>query len=271
MSEEIDVQEQVEKVEKEARLGGWVPKEDFRDGDHWVDAETFVRRGKEINPILRKNNEGLLKKLEEAKAEIAEVRQVAKEFEKFQKDNADKRVAELARQIEELKTRKKEAITLGDGDSVVALDDAIDVIKEEQAEAKKIPEKEVVTKPAPITLDPIITGWMEDNTWFTNDEKYTRIADAIGMSINQNFPDLKGKAFFDKLDLELEEVLPVKYQKSSKGSPVEGGSQRNLRSSSTNKHTYENLPAEDKAHCDRFIKQGLIKTREDYCKEYDWS
>lgn len=78
-------QEQLAAVEKEARLLGWVPKEDFRDGDHWVDAETFVKRGKEINPILRKNNEILLKKLDAANAEVAEVKKVAKEFEKFQK------------------------------------------------------------------------------------------------------------------------------------------------------------------------------------------
>ena len=84
MSEEDKVEQTPEQIstEKEARVLGWVPKDDFRDGDHWVDADTFVRRGKEINHIIRKNNETLLKKLDEANREIAEVKKVAKEFAK---------------------------------------------------------------------------------------------------------------------------------------------------------------------------------------------
>ena len=67
MSEEqiVEKTEQQIQVEKEARTLGWVPQSEYRDGDHFVDAETFVKRGKEINPILRKNNEILLRKLAE--------------------------------------------------------------------------------------------------------------------------------------------------------------------------------------------------------------
>lgn len=274
MSEEQDVQQTEAQIatEKEARILGWVPKEEFRDGDHWVDAEAFVKRGKEINPILRKNNETLLKKLAEANNEIAEVKRVAKEFEKFQKENADKKVKVLQAELSDLKEKKKAAVTDGNGEAVVALDDAIDAIKEQQLEAKKVIEK-VETKPVvhvPATLDPVITKWMEDNTWFTIDEKYTRIADAIGVSINQNYPTLTGKAFFDQLDKELEEVLPAKHKKTTRTSPVEGGTQNN-RQINSSKHSYENLPTEAKAACDRFIKTGMVKNREVYVAEYDWS
>ena len=73
MSEEKEVQQQEtsadqeaqavnEQTQKEARLFGWVPNEEFRGSeDDWVDAEVFVKRGKEINPILRKNYELLMK------------------------------------------------------------------------------------------------------------------------------------------------------------------------------------------------------------------
>jgi len=40
----------------------------------------FVKRGKEINPILRKNNEKLMQKLNERDAEIADIRKTAEEF-----------------------------------------------------------------------------------------------------------------------------------------------------------------------------------------------
>jgi len=74
--QEVDNQTGNENLEREARVFGWVPKEEFRGSDtDWVDAEVFVKRGKEINPILRKNNELLLKKLDEKGKEIDTKRQ----------------------------------------------------------------------------------------------------------------------------------------------------------------------------------------------------
>ena len=35
------------------------------------------------------------------------------------------------------------------------------------------------------------------------------------------------------------------------------------------KKSYENLPSEAKAACDKFVKQGLM-TREEYVKEFEW-
>ena len=142
MSEEIQevVQNEAPEVnqhESEARSQGWVPQEEFRGKeDDWVDAETFVRRGKEIMPILRKNNEKLLKELAEAKKAAEEAREAAKEFREFQKELTERKVKELSTQIEQLKQAKREAISSGDGDRVIAIDDAIDDIKEEQRAAK---------------------------------------------------------------------------------------------------------------------------------------
>lgn len=274
MSEEQGNEGQTEAqvgAEKEARLLGWVPKEEFRDGEHWVDAEAFVKRGKEINPILRKNNELLLKKLDEANREIAEVKKVAKEFEKFQKENADRQVTQLETELQTLKEQKKLAITQGDGEQVVAIDEAIDAVKEQQRDAKTVDIPKQEAAKAPVVLDPVITGWMEKNTWFTTDDKYTRIADAIGASIHSGHPGLRGQAFFDLLDIELEEVLPAKYKKQTRTSPVEGSTNGGGTSrSSGGKQSYANLPADAKAACDKFVKQGFM-TREAYVAEYDWN
>lgn len=263
-------EQQVAAVEKEARLMGWVPKEEFRDGEHWVDAETFVKRGKEINPILRKNNETLLKKLEAAEKEVAAVKQAAAEFKAFQKENAERKVKELEKQLQELKEQKKTAISQADGDAVVAIDEQIDAVKAEQQEAKKLPKEEKPAAPE-VVFDPVITSWMDENKWFGDDQKYTRVADAIGASISQEFPHLKGKAFFEKLDEELQEVLPEKYKKkSSRPNPVEGAASTPTRPVGGKKQTYENLPADAKAACDRFVKQGFM-TREQYVADYEWN
>lgn len=273
MSESVDTTPSEVQVaaEKEARLLGWVPREEFRDGDHWVDAEAFVKRGKEINPILRKNNELLLKKLDEANREIADVKRVAKEFEKFQKENADRQVKRLEGELSVLKEQKKVAITQGDGEQVVAIDEAIDAVKAQQLDAKTIDIPKTVITPAPVTLDPAITSWMEKNTWFTTDDKYTRVADAVGASIAAARPDLRGQAFLDQLDIELEDVLPSKYKKQTRSSPVESSTNGvGASRSSGGKQTYANLPADAKAACDRYVKQGFM-TRESYVAEYDWN
>ena len=273
MSEEqiVEKTEPQIQTEKEARLMGWVEKEAYRDGEHWVDAETFVKRGKEINPILRKNNEILLRKLAERDAEVTEIKKVAKEFEKFQKDAAENKVVELQKELVTLREQKKEAISRSDGETVVAIDEAIDALKEQQIEAKKAPVSTAPEK-QPVIFDQLVVDWMAENKWFTADEKYTRIADAVGLSINQTYPNLKGKEFFEKLDEELEEVLPQKYKKQSRTSPVEGSSTSSNRPTGPkSKKTYESLPSDAKQACDRYVKTIPGYTKEKYLEDYDWS
>jgi hypothetical protein len=61
----------------------------------------------------------------------------------------------------------------------------------------------------------------------------------------------------------------TKKKVTSNGSPVESGSGRQSRQSPSSK-SYENLPPEAKAACDRFVKQKLM-TKEQYVSEYDWN
>jgi len=94
---------EVNPVEEEARAQGWVGKDEFRGSDDdWVDADTFVKRGKEIMPILRKNNEKLLKELGEAK-------KAAEEAMKNRTSDVDyaKAQAELAEAIAQIQAIQK--------------------------------------------------------------------------------------------------------------------------------------------------------------------
>ena len=68
----------------------------------------------------------------------------------------------------------------------------------------------------------------------------------------------------------LAEEFPTKFgKKQSPASRVESGSGRTGRSSG-NAQTYDNLPSEAKAACDRFVKQKLM-TREQYVADFDWN
>lgn len=260
-------------VVKEAEAQGWVPKERFRGNEtDWVDAETFVKRGREILPILRKNNENLVKDLNATKEQLREFREAAEEFKRFQKDTFDRKVKEYESRIQEIKESRAQAISDGDGQKVNALDDALDQAKEEHKEAIKAAkeaDKPIPQVEQPAAIDPGLQVWLDSNSWFGQDKRMTAVANGIGESLRLEFPLLKGKAFLDKLDEVLAEEFPNKFNKQQQQSPasrVESGAGRQTRSSGGGK-TYDSLPSEAKAACDRFVKQKLM-TREQYIADY---
>ena len=278
-NQEVSGQEQQQpdanqEVQKEARMFGWVPREEFRGSDaDWVDADVFVKRGKEINPILRKNNELLMKKLDEKAKEIDSIKASVEEFKKFQKESFERKQVELEVQIAELKAKKREAIAEGNGDLVVDIDDQIDEIKEAQREAKQEAAKkpEEPAKSADIPEDPSLQAWLGRNQWFGQDTEMTDVANGLGASVRRQFPHLSGQAFLDKLDEKISEYFPHKVLgNKARGSAVD--SSGDVRGGSgSGKKSYDNLPADAKAACDRFIKNGWIKNKQEYVDSYDWN
>jgi len=277
MSEEnVTSNEIAPEIRQEAESQGWVPKERFRGNEaDWVDADTFVKRGREILPILRKNNENLIKDLNSTKEQLKEFREAAEEFKKFQKETYERKAQDYEKRIQEIKESRAQAISDGDGQKVNALDDALDVAKDELKEAKqavKDADKAPIETPASTEIDPGLQQWLDRNTWFGQDKRMTGIVNGIGESLRLEFPLLKGQAFLEKLDEVLAEEFPGKFggEKKSPASRVESGSGRASRGSSSNAQTYDNLPAEAKAACDRFVKQKLM-TREQYVADFDWN
>ena len=280
MSEEQVVEQVVDNsgVEQDARLFGWVPKEEFRGSEEtWVDAETFVKRGKEINPILRANNERLKKEMEAERKkhsdEINELKKSAEEFKQFQKDAFERKQKQLEAELGDLKNQRKEAIREGDADLVVELEDRIEEVKEEKAKKVEVEQpKPVSTADTEVKLDPTLSQWIENNnSWFGPDVEATEIANGIGASIRRQFPTLTGKAFLDKLDEKLKQRVPELYCNQNQTRNAVEGSTTRSSSASSGKKSYDNLPADAKAACDKFVKQGLFKSKQEYVDLYDWN
>ena len=258
----------------EAESQGWVPKERYRGNEaDWVDANTFVKRGREILPILRKNNENLMRDLNNTREQLKDFKEAADEFKRFQKDAYERKAQDYEYRIQEIKDSRAQAITDGDGQKVNALDDALDEAKHNLKEAKQA-VKDVIKEPPPVEesqpIDPSLQTWLDKNNWFGQDKRMTSIANGIGESLRLEFPQLKGTSFLEKLDEVLLEEFPNKFgKKNTPSNRVESGSGRQGRGSS-GAQSYDNLPADARAACDKFVKQKLM-TKEEYVSSYDWS
>ena len=259
--------------EKEASAQGWVPKEKFRgDEKDWIDADTFVQRGREINPILRKHNAELKRELAQAKATAQEAVEAARDFRTFQKEQFEKKKIEYEAQIINLRAAKKQAITDGDGDRAVEIDEAIDLVKEEKGNLKA---PTVAAAPdVSAKIDPDLADWLDtNNTWYGKDSEEsierTELTNGMAMAIRRKHPSLVGKAFLTALDAAIDEKFSDwRGTKRSKPlSPAEGSSNGTARPSGQRGKGYSDLPADAKAACDKFVKQKLM-TREQYLSDY---
>jgi hypothetical protein len=178
------------------------------------------------------------------------------EFKKFHAET-EKRAYERA--MADLREQKKEAISTGDGDKVLQIDDAIDELKQSR-QTEKVAHP--VNQP-----DATFIQWSEENKWYTSDAQLKTEADMIGEVIKRQNPTLIGEAFLNEVTTRVKRMYPEKFTNAnrSRPSPVEGTTAP--KASQKAGKGFNDLPPEAKAACQKFEKQGLI-TREAYLKEY---
>lgn len=271
-------------VEQEARTLGWLPKEQFKgDPAKWTDAETFVARGKEIMPILRKNNERLLAEVGTVRTQLNEVQTALKEatesLEEFRKYNEETSRRAYERAVRDLRAQKVEAIKEGDGEKVVEIEDAMAQLDAQSKKVTSAPApapKPAAAAPAPAPeIHPDFKAWEQDNkAWLAEPEKQAYAQSVAGFVRAQN-PTLQGRAFLDEITKMVEKHFGGTPTAKSEGGEGSGGF--GPRGGS---RTYADLPAEAKAACDRMEarlvgENRAFKTRDEwrknYAKNYDWS
>jgi hypothetical protein len=243
-------------VEQSARNLGWVPQEEWRgDKAKWVDAETFTRRGEEIIPILKKNNQELQAKFDTAQAEVKRLNDLFKasqesieELKKFQSTETKRQVAEArADLITELKAAKKE----GNTDLEVDLQVAISELDRKIAEPTAQPKPSADGAPTTPSADPVFVAWRADNKWFDSDP--VRQATAIGIATKLRADPansvLVGRAFFDKVGEEVSAIFDKETKKNTKVEGSGGGGGGSNGGERTK--GFSDLPPEAKQVCER--------------------
>ena len=266
---------------------GWVPQEKFRgDPDRWVDAETFVRKGEEVLPLIRAGNRKLNERLSDAarenqvlQANIAELRESIGVMQDVQRRES---AARLDRQIKVLRREIEEARVERDPDKVVEIQERMDALTEEKgklAEEKEEPKKEGSTAPDPRIREEV-DAWQEENPWFGQHRLKTRLANAISTELRNDpkFRGIVGRPFLEEVTKRTEEA----YEEEFGGTPsnkTSGGSQSGTRNSAgggggtRRGKSFNDLPADARAACnadmDRLVGPNKVyKTASDYQKFY---
>lgn len=261
MTDEVIVNE-TSPAEVEAAQFGWVPEADYKGNpEDWKDAETFLKRGKEINGFLRKDLEKIKNKNQTLESELSEIRATMEEFRNYHNETEARA---YKRALDDLKKQKVEAIEQGDGARVLEIEDTIDSIKEAQAKpATKVEKKQDAN------YDKEYFDWAKSNTWYVSDPELKAIAELYGQEINAQYPEKKGKIFLDEITKLVKENYPEKFQNPARSMGMVDSSSDGRSPSVSKKRGYNNLPPEAKAACDKFVKQKLM-TVEQYVSEYQW-
>jgi hypothetical protein len=245
-------QQQPRDYEADARKHGWSPKDEFKgDPAKWVDAETFVKRADEVMPFLQKQNSVLKREIDDLKLQIKKSAQFFSQAE----ERAYKRA------ISELEARHDEAVETGD----VAASKRIRT--EMQQLAKDHADGAAIAEPKAREGDPAkeFAEWVEANDWYVTDDARRTYADIQAQAMGAADEYEGGpKAWLDELTRRVNRKFA-----EAKPNPVNGGGNRSQPGARGAK-TFNDLPAQAKQLCDKWVKQGIIKSRDDYVKNYQW-
>lgn len=247
-------------TEREASRKGWVPKDQFKGHPKdWIDAATFIDRGNNIASNLQR-------KVAALESKIAAQDALGAQFKEFHEKAIKAKDAEVAQAIADMRKQHKEAIRDGDDDAAIALEDRIEVLRDEQKAAKAEAEKPVEQKMAPEMEEWIADG----NDWFATDTKMQAYAVTLGQELMSNGEKARGREFLDKVTEMMRETFPGKFGNPRRNAPGSAeSSSRSTSNAGTPGRTARDLPAADRQQMNEFIKAGWI-TQDQFLADYRW-
>ena len=237
--------------EQEAKEQGWKPESEFTGPeDKWTDAKTFVEKGDKIAGILKS-------RLDRQDQQIRQLQTDNKQFGEHQKNLLNKEKSKNASLLSELEVRRATAVNDGDGAAFTQIDREIQQVRED------------IRQPEPTNgqdIDPLGQAWLLNNDWYNTNQKLQTYADGLAEQIiHQGYT---GPAYYTELSRRVKESFPGEFEnKRQVTQSVETGG--TLETEGVSAHTYESLPPDAKAACDRFVSSGLT-TKEDYVGTYEW-
>lgn len=266
MSEEIEeiidegqelksINKKEQDYEGEAKKQGWVPKEQYKNPDKWVDAKTFLERGEAFRPALNA-------KFKEAEVKLAEQdRKLAEQEVAIERaSRLSEKMLERAKQeaLEQIKTEQKKAWEQGDD----ARYNELDKRRDNLADEFKI---EPVKKSEVFTPDPHVNKFQQENVWYGSDLILTNTANQLDASLIQSGRFSSVEARHAEVKRQIIEAFPHKFENPNRSKPNALGGGRNPVKTST-KNGWDAMPEADKKMATGFLRGG--KSKDDYAAEY---
>lgn len=256
-----------EDFEQEARLQGWTPQDKFKGNPKdWVDAETFVKRGREINAVLKDRNEKLLKKQEEQEQAIKNMKLMVDKMQERAKQDA----------LEELKAKQKEALEAGDEELYSNLDKKRDNLDSEYSfddVAKEhnpgYAQPEPGEPPEGQAEPPEVAAWKQKNNWFNIDRRLNAEAIITLDEVAGENPTMPLAEQLNEVTRRVKEAYPNKFGNPNKQLPptVTTGQRLPGKGGVVSKKSWDDIPERDR---DIAIQVGLApataKSKEDKAK-----
>ena len=253
-------------IEVEARKMGWVPKDEFRgDPDKWREATEFVDRGQRILPIVLKDNKNLQRNVDRLKDDLKELRESTKELVEFH-TAAAKREYERGRR--EIEAKIEAAAANADANTVRQEMQNLDELTKQNTPA---PKKTETDKPA-VQIDPDIQDWLGKNPWFNANQTLNSYALEQYTELKRDKPGLTEIDALAEVKRRTSAKFPEKFGINPERDGAAAVSEPSGGRSATrrNAKSYENLPADAKRACDKFLKTIPGYTKEKYVADYDW-
>ena len=247
-------------VEIAARSNGWVPPDEWKSDKPppggFLTAEEFEKRGNEIRPILSSKLKKQDEELATLRAEISGIRQTAQRFEQFSNAALERERREREQAVAQLEAMRAQAITDGDGQAAVRAERQIRTL-----EAAPAPEA-----PPPPQLDPEVANrWVRDNDWYGNDQTMRNWAEGRSKELlRQGVPP--GEAVLAAISREARESFPDRFDRGTTRTPSVEGNGR--RAPTSNRLTFDDLPAEAKAEFEKFKAMNYGITKQQYAALY---
>lgn len=241
-------------IEDRAKDMGWRPKEEFKgDDSRWVDAETFVKKGEEVLPIIKANAKKTEAERDALKADLASLKKDVAEFRQYH-SQTEKRAYERA--IRDLEERQAEAVEANDLKTVRS------ITKEIASLSRDVQTDDAGTPYQTPDHAKALNQWKGENPWFGSDRVMTAAANAVADELEQS--GVTGADQLAEVAKRMRAEFPQKFENANRRAPaaVEG-------STPTRKagKTWSDLPPEARATADRWVKQGLV-TKETYLRDY---
>lgn len=245
-------------IVQEAMDTGWRPEEEFKgDKTKWRPADEWVKRGRDFIPFIKVQNKSLKNDISALKQTIESQKKTTEKLlkmsEKVGQDSYERAKRELTQ-------KQMEAVKEGDVDAFAAIEK----------------EKEDLKRPEPIVEEvqqpqdsPVFSAWKSSNDWYAKDPSLQLFADAYGSQYKGQNPNASYEDVLKAAELKVREEFPHKFTNQQRETPslVDSGGVGGVQQSS-NTNTYANLPADAKAQCNAWVKDGTMKSQEQYIKDY---